>query len=289
MRSEQEMLELIVETAKKDERIRAVIMNGSRTNPNAPKDIFQDFDIVYIVTDVTAFKYAYAWLKRFGELMIMQMPEDMQDPPPSNNGSFVYLMQFTDGNRIDLTISPLAKLAELEQDSLSILLLDKDNLIEPFAPPSESDYLPSVPTAKAFFDCCNEFWWVCPYIAKGLWRDEITYAKSIFEQGVREQLMKMVIWYMGVKTQFLRSPGKLGKYLNQYLEPELWEMLQKTYADASRDNIWEALDTMCHLFRLTAAHVAAHFGFDYPHADDAKVSAHLKHVRFLPKNAKAMY
>ena len=47
MRSEQEMLELIVNTARHDDRIRAVIMNGSRANPNAPRDFFQDFDIVY--------------------------------------------------------------------------------------------------------------------------------------------------------------------------------------------------------------------------------------------------
>ena len=82
MRNEQEMLALIIETAKQDERIRAVIMNGSRTNPNARKDIFQDFDIVYLVTDVTPFTYAYGWIQRFGQLMILQMPEAMQDPPP---------------------------------------------------------------------------------------------------------------------------------------------------------------------------------------------------------------
>ena len=116
MRSEQEMLELIVDTAKKDERIRVVIMNGSRANPNAPRDFFQDFDIIYVVTDVAPFKYNYEWIKRFGEIMIMQIPEDMQDPPPNRDGSFTYLMQFTDGNRIDLGIYPLAKLNEMDRD-----------------------------------------------------------------------------------------------------------------------------------------------------------------------------
>ena len=43
MRSEKEMMDLILETAKNDERIRAVYMNGSRTNPNAPKDILDVF------------------------------------------------------------------------------------------------------------------------------------------------------------------------------------------------------------------------------------------------------
>jgi aminoglycoside 6-adenylyltransferase len=216
MRSEREMLELIIDTARDDERIRAVIMNGSRANPNAPRDPFQDFDIVYIVTDVAAFKYNYEWIKRFGELMIMQMPEDMQDPPPSDDGGFAYLMQFTDGNRIDLGIYPLEKLNDLGKDSLSLLLLDKDGIIAPFPPASESDYLPNPPTAKAFSDCCNEFWWVCPYVAKGLWREEILYAKSMCDQAVREQLTRMLTWHIGVKTQFSRNVGKQGKYFRRY-------------------------------------------------------------------------
>ena len=205
MRSEQEMLELIVSTAANDARIRAVIMNGSRTNPCARQDIFQDFDIVYLVTDVGPFRNDHAWINRFGELMILQMPKAMEDPPALNDENFSYLMQFTDGNRIDLTLFPIAKLHEFGRDSLSSLLLDKDGIIEPFPASSESDYLPIPPSAKAFSDCCNEFWWVCPYVAKGLWREEIIYAKHMLDQVIREQLMKMLTWHMGVKTQFLRS------------------------------------------------------------------------------------
>src|SRR6476620_665620 len=110
MRTEQEMLDLILETARCDERIRVVVMNGSRANPNAPRDPFQDFDIVYVVRDVAPFRHNLEWIKRFGELMILQMPEAMQDPPPENDGSFTYLMLFSDGNRIDLTLFPIAKL-----------------------------------------------------------------------------------------------------------------------------------------------------------------------------------
>ena len=289
MRTEQEMLDLILSTARQDERIRAVIMNGSRLNPNAPRDPFQDFDIVYFVTEMAPFVRNREWIKRFGELMILQMPEDMQDPPPSEDGGFGYLMQFTDGNRIDLGIYPLEKLHEHLDDSQSVLLLDKDGIIPPFPPASDKDYLPKPPTAKTFADCCNEFWWVSPYVAKGLWREELTYAKSMLDGAVREQLMKMLTWQIGVKTQFSVSPGKLGKYFQQYLEPELWELLLRTYADASYEHTWEALFTMGDLFRMTALGVAEHFGFDYPHGDDERVSAHLKHVRLLPRDVKEMY
>jgi aminoglycoside 6-adenylyltransferase len=289
MRSEQEMIELIVKTAQGDERIRAVILNGSRANPHARRDIFQDFDVVYLVNDVASFTDDRTWINRFGELLILQTPEAMGDPPPLNDGRFSYLMQFTDGNRIDLTLFPTARLHELRRDSLSLLLLDKDGVVEPFPAPNESDYLPKPPNAKAFSDCCNEFWWVCTYVAKGLWREEIVYAKYMFDRVVREQLMKMLTWHVGVKTRFLRGPGGHSKYLKRYLEPELWAMLERTYSDAGYENTWDSLQAACDLFRATAIQVAEHFGFDYPDGDDEKVSAHLKHVRSLPKDAKEIY
>lgn len=284
MRTEQHMLDLILATAQADPRVRAVIMNGSRANPNAPRDIFQDFDIVYLVTDVAAFKTDPAWIDVFGERMILQLPDDMADPPPEPGESYAYLMQFMDGNRIDLTLFPVAQLEKLGRDSQSILLLDKDGIVEPFPAPSDRDYLPQPPTAKQFDDCCNEFWWMSPYVAKGLWREEITYAKENLDENVRAQLMKMITWYVGMKTNFQKSPGKMGKYLEQFLEPELWELLLKTYADASFDNNWDALETMGELFRRTAVPVAVHFGYPYPFGEDERVSAHIRYVRALPKS-----
>jgi len=284
------MLELIVGAAQADDRVRAVILNGSRANPNAPRDLFQDFDIVYIVTDVSPFKDGGRWVtQRFGYVIIRQMPDDMGAPERAGRGAYAYLMLLADGNRIDLTLYPVARLAELPPDSLSVLLLDKDGLIQPFPPPSDSDYWPRPPSAKQFQDCCNEFWWVATYVAKGLWRDEITYAKAMLDQVVREQLMSMLVWYVGIRTEFRRSPGKAGKYLRQYLEPEQWALLLKTYSDAGVESTWEALENMVSLFRLAALPVAQHFGFEYPEGDDARVSAHLEHVRRLPRDAKAIY
>jgi len=289
MRNEKEMYDLILSVAQNDKRIRAVIMNGSRANPNAPADIFQDYDIVYIVTDITSFKSEPAWIDQFGKRIMMQLPDDMEDPPPGDWPSYGYLTQFADGNRIDLSLFPVARLHELGRDSQSILLLDKDGIIEPFAPPSDHDYLPIPPTEKAFADCCNEFWWVSTYVAKGLWREEITYAKSMQDQYVRPMLMKMLAWQIGIMTDFKINPGKEGKYFKQYLEPEQWELLMATYADADYENTWDSLEQMCQLFRKSSRLVSEHFGFEYPLEDDQKVTAHLKHVRSLPKDAKDMY
>ncbi len=289
MRSEKEMYDLILDIAQNDERIRAVIMNGSRANPNAPADVFQDYDIVYVVTDIASFKADQHWIDHFGERIMMQLPDDMENPPPMDGDHYAYLTQFADGNRIDLSLFPVARVNELGRDSLSVLLLDKDGIIEPFPPPSDRDYLPKPPTAKAFADCCNEFWWVSTYVAKGLWREEITYAKAMLDHYVRIKLMEMLAWQIGIKTEFKINPGKDGKYFKLYLEPEHWDHLMETYSDADYDHTWNTLEQMCQLFRISSRFVSEHFGFEYTHEDDDKVTAHLKHIRSLPKDAKEMY
>ena len=281
MRSEDEMLRLILSTAREDERIRAVILNGSRANPNAVPDRFQDFDIVYVVTDVAPFVDDPRWIDRFGERMILQTPALMADPPSEPGDHFTYLMQFTDGNRIDLTLVPVEQVSALKEDSLCILLLDKDGQLPPFPRPSEASYLPQPPTAKDFADCCNEFWWVAPYVAKGLARGEILYGHHLLESALRQQLMKMLTWLFGIKTDFKRNPGKIGKHLQEVLSPKHWGMLLGTYSTAEVDATWEALFMMGALFRECAQEVVDAFGFIYPFQDDQRVSQYLSYIKSL--------
>ena len=100
MRSEEETYGLIMDIAKADERILAVYMNGSRTNPNVPKDLFQDYDIVYVVKETKTFIEDKDWIHKFGEILYMQYPDEY---PYSNNreSHYAWLMQFEDGIRID--------------------------------------------------------------------------------------------------------------------------------------------------------------------------------------------
>ncbi len=289
MRSEKEMIDLILTYARDHDEVRAVVMNGSRVNPNAKKDPFQDYDIVYYVRSVDPFRRNKDIVSYFGEIMILQTPEDMIDPPAESDGHYTYLMQFIDGNRIDLSFYALNQTDVTLKDSLSLVLLDKDNLLGELPPPSDAGYLPQLPTAKAFDDCCNEFWWLNPYVAKGLWRDELIYAKVMLDAYLREQLLKMLTWYFGIQTDFQRSSGKLGKYLKGQIGADLWALLEHTYSDSQSDNIWEALFSMDELFRRIAKPVADCLQFNYPAQDDSRVSNYVRHIRRLPRDATEIY
>ena len=127
MRTEAQILDLILGFARQDERIRVVAMNGSRVNPNIPKDIFQDYDVVFYVHDLQPFIHDLGLIEYFGDPMIVQFPDEMDDPPPVPGRHYAYLMQFMDGVRIDLGFHLLDDLDNsLNSDTLTVVLLDKD-------------------------------------------------------------------------------------------------------------------------------------------------------------------
>ncbi|SDO08458.1 aminoglycoside 6-adenylyltransferase [Psychrobacillus sp. OK028] len=290
MRSPDEMLELVLTFAKNDERIRAVGLNGSRTNPNVPKDIFQDFDIVYLVTDIKSFIEDREWIDVFGERIIMQTPEDMSMFPKTLGERFSYLLLFTDGNRLDLTLIPTEEADKYcKEDKLTIILLDKDNRLPEVAPPTDQDYWVQRPTAQYFADCCNEFWWVSTYVAKGLWRIEILYAQEYLNTILRPMLIQMLEWKVGIEHDYSVSIGKSGKYLEKYLSIKEWQELLSTFANGSYEDVWSGLFSMVNLFRSTAEYVANRLEFYYPSTEYEKVTTYLEHIKNLPPTAPEIY
>ncbi|MFS0674519.1 aminoglycoside 6-adenylyltransferase [Ornithinibacillus sp. 179-J 7C1 HS] len=271
MRSEKEMMNLFLEFARNDDRIRFVTLEGSRTNKNIPHDTFQDYDISYFVTDMDSFKENDRWLDRFGERLIMQKPEAMELFPPELGNWFSYLMILADGNKVDLTLIPVNEVAEYfsSSDGLVEVLLDKDSLIKHKVIPNDRKYWIKKPTAREFDDCCNEFWFVSTYVVKGLARREILYAIDHLSEIARPNLLRMMSWHIGLEGGFNFSLGKNYKFINHYLPKTDWETLLTTYTQDSYENMWRALFACQELFRKYSKSVAKSLAYDYPGYDEA--------------------
>ena len=180
MRSENEIYSLILETAKSDARIKAVYMNGSRTNINAPKDIFQDYDIVYVVENTQSFIDDRDWINVFGKILYMQYPDENPNYPSDKENSYGYLMQFADGVRIDLTLQTVDyALRHIMEDRLCKILMDKENILPEIGEATDCQRWVKKPEKEQYFAVCNEFWWCTNNIAKGLWRKEIPYVQDM--------------------------------------------------------------------------------------------------------------
>ncbi len=267
MRSEKEMMELLLGFAEQDGRIRLMTLEGSRTNVNIPKDSFQDFDVSYFVTDMKPYLADDGWLQYFGNIIMMQKPDAMDLFEPAERG-FSYLMLFDDYNKMDLTLYSLEDLDEyLRADKLVKVLLDKDQRIKQEIIPTDIDYHVKQPTAKEFDDSCNEFWHVVPYVVKGLCRREILFAIDHLYMILRRELLRMLAWKVGFETGFSLSIGKNCKFLDKYIPKDLWNRLLSTYRLDSYENVWASLFECMQLFREVSREVSELLGCAYPEYD----------------------
>lgn len=246
MRSENEMMDLIISVAESNESIRAVYMNGSRTNPNATKDRYQDYDIVFVVTEMAWFYENKDWISVFGELAMLQEP-DKNDIAEGENldisNTYGWLMLFKDGNRIDLHLETAVN--DYGKDKLTVTLLDKDNVLPQIPPPCDVDYYIQKPTEGQYISATNNFWWCLQNVAKGIARDELTYAMNMYIQVVHTKLESMIEWYIGIHNDFSVNLGAWGKWFKKYLPENLYDMYVKTYADANYTNLWNAIFVAC--------------------------------------------
>ena len=288
MRSETEMYSLIMNTAKADERIRAVILNGSRANPAVQKDPFQDYDIVFLVNNLLPYKSEDIFTI-FGDILVMERTDENTLFDECFEDFVCYLMQFTDGNRIDLTI---ALVKDWERycldDRLTAVLLDKDGFIPKLKEPNDSTHHIKRPTLRKFEECRTEFWWTSLYVSKGLWRGQLLYAQNHMEICVRKMLLQMMSWLAGSENDFSVSVGKCGDDLKNYISQEIWEEYLLTYSACNKEEIWMALIKACDLFKMVTEMVSESLGFIYNKEIEKNTLEFISYTKDLPENAKAI-
>lgn len=287
MRTEAEMISLIKDIAFKEENIRAAYIEGSRTNPNAPKDIFQDYDIVYIVTTTKPFREDKEWINNFGKILYMHYPEDNVYYPSDVENCYGWQIQFADGNRMDLHVCTKENaLANLE---LYQILVDKDGIVPYPQETTDERYWVKEPREIEFKCTCSDFWWCLNNVAKGLWRNELPYAMDVINFVLRPHLKRLLEWKMGIENNFSVSAGKSCKYFKKYLQEETYRQFLATYSIAEIESIWNSVFEMCDLFQSTAVELSKKQKFVYDFKQAENSLSFLHHVRKLPANAKEIY
>ena len=253
MRTETEILDIIIKTAK-NLKVKAVAMSGSRINQNAPKDEFQDYDVVYIVDDIDHLTSDFSWLDYFGKRIIEQ--------EVALDHRRLYLMLFEDGNRIDLTLCPKEHIQEwVDSEAGFTVLEDPENLFEPYFPNPERYWITPA-TETDFEKACNEFWWVSAYVVKGICRKQVIYATDHLYGICQQELLKVLAWQVAADKGTV-DIGKNYKYLFNYLPAEKEKKFSNLLDFASLDKIIQSLFATMQLFHQEAQSLAQKMRFDY--------------------------
>ena len=252
-RSEAQMLDLIFQTAKVLQ-VEAVAMSGSRTNPKAPKDEFQDYDVIYVVDDLDNLTSDLSWLNQFGKRIIEQ--HNVLEH------RHLYLMLFEDGNRIDLTLCPKEHIQEwVDSEAGFTVLEDPKGVFEPYSP-NPQRFWTSPASAIEFDKACNEFWWVSAYVVKGICRKQAIYATDHLYGICQQELLKLLAWQVAADKGTV-DIGKNYKYLFQYLPTEKEKEFSNLLDFSSLEKLTQSLFATMELFHQEAQTLAQKEGFDY--------------------------
>ena len=253
MRTETEMLNRILQIAKTIQ-VEAIAISGSRTDTKAPKDEFQDYDVVYIVDDLDNLKRDISWLDQFGKRIIEQ--------EVTLGHRRLYLMLFEDGNRIDLTLCPQEHMQEwVDSEAGFTVLEDKKGLFESYSP-NPQRYWRSPATETDFKNSCNEFWWVSAYVVKGIHRNHLVYATDHLYGICQQEVLKLLAWQVAADKGTV-DVGKNYKYLFQYLPAEKEKEFSNQLDFSSKEKITQSLYATMQLFHREAQYLAQKMGFDY--------------------------
>ena len=253
MRAETEILDLILQTAQ-TLQVEAVAISGSRTDTKAPKDEFQDYDVVYVVDNFDNLTSDLSWLDYFGKRIIEQ--EVVLDHRR------LYLMLFEDGNRIDLTLCPKDHIQEwVDSEAGFTVLEDPEHLFEPYSQNLER-YWTSPASAIDFEKACNEFWWVSAYVVKGICRKQVIYATDHLYGICQQEFLKILAWQVASDRGKV-DIGKNYKYLFNYLPAEQKKEFSNLLDFSSLDKITQSLFATMEFFHREAQYLAKKLGFDY--------------------------
>ena len=261
MRTETEMLDVILKTAK-TLQVKALAMSGSRSCPKAPKDEFQDYDVVYIVDDFDNLTSDLSWLNQFGKRIIEQ--------EVSLGNRRLYLMLFEDGNRIDLTLCPKEHIQEwVDSETGFIVLVDEKGLFESYSPSPER-YWTDPATETDFEKSCNEFWWVSAYVVKGIYRKQLIYATDHLYSICQQELLKVLTWQVASDRGAV-DIGKNYKYLFHYLPAEKEKEFTALLDFSDQKKITQSLLDTMDFFHKEAQAFSRKTGFHYDKATAEKM------------------
>ena len=256
MRTETEMMNLILQIAE-SLKVDAVALSGSRTNDHAPKDEFQDYDVVYLVDNLENLISDLSWLDQFGNRLIEQHN--------ILGNRRLYLMLFEDGNRIDLTLCPKDHIQEwVDSEAGYTVLVDEKGLFGSYTTSPER-YWTSPASQIDFEKACNEFWWVSAYVVKGIHRNHLVYATDHLYGICQQELLKLLAWQVATDKGTV-DVGKNYKYLFQYLPTEKEKEYTALLDFSDQKSLTKSLLATMDFFHKEAQAFSLKTGFHYDKA-----------------------
>lgn len=256
------LLETIVDWARDEAELRALVLTGSRARADGSVDAYSDLDLQVITNDSRRYTEDDSWLEGLGELWI-RFPLDAELP--------YRLVWFAGGVKVDFQFIPPSQIrAQRAQGMLSAeyqrgyrVLVDKDGLLQGLPPSPHVFPLAPAPSPEELLATINEFWFEALHVAQYIRRREFWVVK-FRDWTMKQALLQLLEW----RAQLLerRNTWLLGRRILQWSDAEAAATIPQLWAGWDAAQLWQSLRLQLALFLRLSHEVCAACSVAYDEA-----------------------
>ncbi len=266
-------LPAIVDWARGENAIRAVVITGSLARQDGSADAYSDLDAQIISSDPARYAQDDSWLDSLGEVWI-RFP--LGEPAPYR------LVWFAGGNKVDfqfMHIDDLLAMIERQQLSDEYLrgyhvVLDKDKLYQQLPSAPRIFPQPPIPSREQVHACLNEFWFEAIHVAQFIRRREYWVVKYR-DWTMKTMLLQALEWHARATAPAPPNTWLLGKRIHEWARANDYAQLRQIWAGWGAQQLWQALQIQVDLFAALADELCAALGYPQPLEAREKIRAYI--------------
>lgn len=249
-------------------KITAIIQEGDKLNKAAVYDSSLPYEVLLVVEEPAGFDHSL--FEELGEKILGYVHE--------NKDERVFEYIYRGSIKLIARVRSKEGINEnIRKNSLSQIILDRDNIIEPIRVPTDLTQRTKEPSPLEYFNLINEFYSKIYDVGISMMKDEKVRTCYIFEEA-RRVLLKMAEYNIGAKYDFKVNPGDNGKNMGVYLDKDQYELMLNSISEIEEEPMWTSIFNSCSLFRKLAMEVAEKLNFQYLKKTDVEIIKFLRSI-----------
>lgn len=243
--------------------IRAAVVMGSRARVEHPADEWSDLDIIIFANSHESYQQRTDWLTQMAPVWL-----SLESRTSAND--LERLVLFEHSIYVDLVFVPYSLLVQAAGSGFipepyrrgARSIVDKDHLAVKLIPPTFTRPSQSLPSSGDFSNAVDSFWYTALYLARQLRRGDLWNALRAQDrlQWITVQMME---WQARAKHANNLDTWHMGRFMDEWAEPEALRQWRMTFSRYDADDIWRALRVSTQLFRRLMGETAQHSGLQY--------------------------
>lgn len=253
----------LLEFARQDEELHAVVVVGSTARTDHPADELSDLDLI-IVTDDPEKWYSGAYPDRLGEVCISYLAKTVNGDPERR----VLYKGFLDVDFVALTPEQ-CKAAILDESAYFLLgrgyqVLYDDSGVSDLIDPNhnrKAQGTKPVPDEQSFVQMCQEYYFHTIWVVKKILRKEYWIAATCIDGWLKQPLLDVI-------TLQAEQEGKDtwhgGRFLDRWAAPAVTDMLRDCFGRYTQEDLIHALVSSTRLYTYVCRDICARNGYTFP-------------------------